>query len=82
MIQEADNMDKGLKAVLLSRMPLAGPPSAPQLPSMGIPPPSAQPANPDPPQGSEPASSPEGATSHRAGLFDEEVRIAMGKLKI
>jgi hypothetical protein len=65
MIQEANNMDEGLKAVL-SRMPLDGLPSTPR----------------PPPQGVESASSPEGATSHREGLFEEEVRIAMGKLEI
>jgi hypothetical protein len=78
MAQEVDNMDKGLKAVLhRMNVPITpgGVPSAsqppPQLPSMGILPPSTQPANPDPPQRDESAPSLEGETSHREGLFDE-----------
>ena len=90
MIQEADNMDKGLKAVL-SRMQTHtrqsdDVPSAPQspqrVPSMGILPPFGQFANSDPPQRDESASSPEGATSNRESRSEEEVRIAMGKLEI
>ena len=89
MIQEVDNVDKGLKAVL-SRMQthIIQPddvPSAPQspqrVPSMGILPPFGQLANSDPPQRDESVSSPEGATSNR-DRFEEEVRIAMGKLEI
>jgi hypothetical protein len=84
MIQEVDNMDKGLKAVLQksqTHMPPGGFPSAPQSPPQ---PPSAvtttqffPPANPDLPQGVEPAPSPE-AMSHRL----EDVRISLGKLEI
>jgi hypothetical protein len=56
MVQEADNMDKGLKAVLhriqVYRMPPDDVPSAPQYPpqllSMGIFPPSTELPNPDP----------------------------------
>jgi hypothetical protein len=90
MIQEADNMDKGLKAVLqriqAQTMPRDGVSSAPQPPPrldsiLILPPPTS---SRDPPQrnDSEPARSPEGAMSHREGLFDEEVRIAMSRLKI
>jgi hypothetical protein len=85
MIQEADNMDKGLKAVLhkMRHMP-HGVPSAPQSPllSMGILPPSTQPRNPVPQPREESAPPPEGATTYREGLFDEAVRIAMSKLEI
>jgi hypothetical protein len=90
MIQEADNIDKGLRAVI-SRAQAHGMPhgvssasqSPPQLPSVGLLAPSTQPGNPDstPPR-DESAPSPEGATTYREGLFDEEVRIAMGKLNI
>jgi hypothetical protein len=91
MIQEADNMDKGLKAVLqriqAQTMPRDGVPSAPQPPPrldsiLILPPPTSER---DPPQRddySEPVRSPEGAMSHREGLFDEEVGIAMSRLKI
>ena len=90
MIQEADNMDKGLKAVLqgiqAQTVPRDGVPSPlqppPRLDSIFIlPPPTSRP---DPPQrdDSEPARSPEGPMSHREGLFDEEVRIAMSRLNI
>jgi hypothetical protein len=87
MIQEADNMDKGLKSVLYRMqaytMPPGGVPLAARPPSMGILPPSARPANPDSaPQRDESAPSPEGGTSQREGLFDEEVRIAMGNMEI
>jgi hypothetical protein len=90
MIQEADNMDKGLKAVLQriqsQTVPHDGVPSAPQPPprldSILILPPSTP--RRDPPQGDdlEPARSPEGVMPHREGLFEEEVRIAMSRLEI
>ena len=92
MIQEADNMDKGLKAVLqgiqAQTVPRDGVPSPPQPPprlgSILILPPSTSGSRPDPPQrnDSEPARSPEGPMSYREGLFDEEVRIAMSRLNI
>jgi hypothetical protein len=83
-------MDKGLKAVLqriqAQMMPRDGVPSAPQPPPrldsiLILPPPTS---TRDPPQrdDSEPARSPEGSMSHHEGLFDEEVRIAMNRLKI
>jgi len=83
-------MDKGLKTVLYrlqaQTMPRDGVPSAPQPPpqldSISIlPPPTLRR---DPLQGddSEPARSPDGPMSHREGLFDEEVRIAMSRLEI
>jgi hypothetical protein len=90
MIQEADNMDKGLKAALY-RVPTHimqpdGVPSALQspqrVPSMGTLPPFGQPASSDPPQRDGSAPSPEGATSNRESRSEEEVRIAMGKLEI
>ena len=83
MIQEVDNMDKGLKAVLQKTQgPTPGSvPSAPQPPPE---PPSAvttaqfaPPTNPNLPQGVESAPSPE-AMSHRL----ENVRISLGKLEI
>jgi len=81
MIQEVDNMDKGLKAVLQRTqaqvMPPDGATSAPQLPPQ---PPSAA-TNHDLPQGDESAPSPEGATPHHESL-SEVVRIAMAKLEI
>jgi hypothetical protein len=90
MIQEADNMDKGLKAVLqriqAQTMSRDGVPSAPLPPPrldsiLILPPPNSRP---DRPQGDDLglAQSPEGVMSHREGLFDEEVRIAMSRLKI
>ena len=87
MIQEADNMDKGLKAVIqrtqsqtISRDGVASTPQPPPwLDSILILPPLTLRRGPS--QG-ESARSPEGAISHREGLFDEEVRIAMGKLEI
>jgi len=93
MIQEADNMDKGLKIVLGFRLPTPLPPvppgripSVPQPPprplSIGIPRPIAQPTTPAAVQWDESISSPEEATSDGEGLFDEEVRIAMDKLRI
>ena len=83
-------MDKGLKAVLqrvqAQAMPRDGDPSTlqppPRLDSILIlPPPTSRR---DAPQrdDSEPARSPEGMMSHREGLFDEEVGIAMSKLQI
>ena len=90
MIQEADNMDKGLKAVLqrIQAQPILrdGVSSAsqppPRLDSILILPPPTSGRDPPERDGSEPAQSPEGAMSHREGLFDEEVRIAMDRLKI
>jgi hypothetical protein len=84
MIQESDNMDKGLKAILqrtqVQMMPPGDVPSAPQPPSRphSIPPLTLK-CDPD---DSESAQSLEGAMSHREGLFDDEVRIAMSKLEI
>ena len=82
-------MDKGFKAVLqriqAHTMHRDGVPSAPQPPPrldsiLILPPPTSRR---DPPQRDEmPVRSPEGAMSHREGLFDEEVGIAMSKLKI
>jgi hypothetical protein len=84
-------MDKGLKAVLeriqTHTMHRDGVPSAPQPPPrldsiLILPPPTLRR---DPPQRDEmpvPVRSPEGTMSHREGLFDEEVRIAMSRLKI
>src|SRR6266849_4002186 len=90
MIQEADNMDKGLKAVLqriqAQMVSRDGVPSAPQPPPrldsiLILPPPTSRR---DSPSGDypEPARSPEGVMSHRGGLFEEEVRIAMNRLEI
>jgi hypothetical protein len=90
MIQEADNMDKGLKAVLqriqAQMMPRDGVPSAPQPPPrldsiLILPPPTSR-RDPSLGDDSEPARSPEGVTSYREGLFEEEVRIAMNRLEI
>jgi hypothetical protein len=91
MIQEADNMDKGLKAVLqriqAQAVPRDGVPSAalqppPRLDSILILPPPTSTRDPPQRDDSEPAQSPEGAVSHREGLFDEEVRMAMSSLRI
>ena len=90
MIQEADNMDKGLKAVLqriqAQTVPRDGVPSAPQPPPrldsiLILPPPTSRC---DSPQGDilETVRSPEGVMSHREDLFGEEVRIAMSRLEI
>jgi|SRR6267154_571859 len=89
MIQEADNMDKGLKAVLqriqVQPMHRDNVPSTPQPPprldSIHIIPPPTSGRDPLQRDDSEPARSPEGAMSHREGLFDEEVRMAMSRLK-
>ncbi len=84
MIQESDNMDKGLKAILqrtqFQMMPPGDLPPAPQPPPQphSIPPLTLK-RDPDEPES---AQSPEGAVSHREGLFDDEVRIAMSKLEI
>jgi len=98
MIQEAENMDKGLRTLLGARtyhrptIPARGgpwppPPILPPPPSMGIPPP------PPPPPFTRPgditttqevasASALDGEMSLWEGSFQEEVRIAMNKLRI
>jgi hypothetical protein len=95
MIQEADNMNKGLMTILghgygmqcPMMVPGGGVPSAPQLPPgphyMRMPPPFAQSPTPTTSQvdhGSKP--SPGRVKSDWEDLFGEEVRIAMGKLRI
>jgi hypothetical protein len=93
MIQEADNMDKGLKIVLGFRLPtpllpvpsgripsVLPPPLRPDY--MGMPQPIAQPTTPAAIQGDGSIPSPEEAMSDEEGLFDEEVRIAMDKLRM
>jgi len=100
MIQEAENMDKGLRTLLGARTyhpptiatsssPWPPPPILPPPPSMGIPPPPPPPPPPftrlDAPTASQavPSAPPlEGEMSPWEGLFQEEVRIAMSKLKI
>jgi hypothetical protein len=92
MIQEADNMDKGFKTVLMAQAPGPGPmmpssiPSALQPPlhplPMSIPQPFTQPTTTAAAQLDESPSPPDGGMFDREGLFDEEVRIAMDKLKI
>lgn len=93
MIQEADNMDKGLKIVLGIRSPtLLLPVPSGRIPFVLQPPPRplpigilrpiAQPTTPAAVQGDESLLSPEEATSDGEGLFDEEVRIAMDNLRI
>jgi len=93
MIQEADNMDKGLRVVLgfksptpLLPMPSGRIPFVPQPQprplSMGIPRPIAEPTTPATIQGDESIPSPEEATSDWEDVFDEEVIIAMEKLRI
>lgn len=87
LIQEADNMDKGLRAVLgigmdAHRVSLDGLPSPPQSPprlSVAIPPLLTQPVVPVAPKADE---SMERVKSDWEGLFDEVVGIAMAKLKI
>jgi|SRR6266850_4330991 len=97
MIQEADNMNKGLMTILGHgygmqcplMVPGGGVPFAPQLPPrphcMGMPPPFAQPTTPTMSQvdhGSTSTPSPGRAMTDWEDLFGEEVRIAMGKLRI
>jgi len=100
MIQEAENMDKGLRTLLGTRTyhpptlttsggPWPPPPMLPPPPSMGIPPlppppplPFTRPGAPIVPQAVPSAPPLEGEMSPWEGLFQEEVRIAMSKLKI
>jgi hypothetical protein len=92
MIQEADNMDKGLKTVLGygMRCPMmvpGGVHSGLQLPPrphfMGTAPPFAQPVIPTTSQEDHKSMpSPVRAMSDWEDLFGEEVRIAMDKLRI
>ena len=93
MIQEADNMDKGLKTLLGygTQSPTMVPgdvPSAPQIPPrphfMGIPAPFAQPPTSTMSQVDHESVPPPHtrAMSDWEDLFGEEVRIAMGKLRI
>ncbi|KAH9958560.1 hypothetical protein BC827DRAFT_554296 [Russula dissimulans] len=96
MIQEAENMDKGLRTLLGARMhhrptiparggPWPPPPMLPPPPSMGIPPPPPPFTRPGAPTTTqEVASAParDGEMSLWEGLFQEEVRIAMSKLRI
>ena len=92
MIQEADNMNKGLKTILgygqqCPVMVPCGVPSAPQLPPpphcMGMPPPFAQLTTPTMSRvDHESTPSPVRAMSDWEDLFGEEVRIAMDKLRI
>jgi hypothetical protein len=93
MIQEADNMDKGLRVVLgfqspaaLLPMPSDRIPFVPQpqpMPLyMGIPRPIAELTTPAAVQGDESVPPPEDATSDWEDLFDEEVMIAWEKLRI
>jgi hypothetical protein len=95
MIQEADNMNKGLKTILVygTQCPMMVPGgvlSAPQLPPrphcVGMPPPLfAQPATVTPAMSQvdhEPTPSSGRAMSDWEDLFGEEVRIAMDKLRI
>ena len=87
MIQEADNMDKGLKIVLGSIMPSGGTLSgAPQLPTrpllMGMAPQFTQLTTLAGTLGDEPASSPKRELSDLEDLSDDEVRIAMDELTI
>ncbi|KAI9512946.1 hypothetical protein F5148DRAFT_559685 [Russula earlei] len=93
MIQEAENMDKGLRTILGSRMynhptiATSSYPSAsarflqPTL-SMGIPPPFTPPATPYPSLAVESTPSLDGATSRWEDHFADEVRFAMNKLRI
>jgi len=85
MMQEADNMDKGLKTVLGIRsqgsmMPFA--PQPPPQPTPTIPAQSARPTTLTGTQWDEPASSPKEKTSDLEDFFDDEVRIPMDKLRI
>ena len=92
MIQEADNMNKGLKTILRygTQCPMmvpGGVPSAPQLPPpphrMGMPPPFTQPSSLTLSRVDyESSPSPKRAISDWEDLFGEEVRIAIGKLRI
>jgi hypothetical protein len=92
MVAEADNMDKGLKTVLGIRSQgpmipsggtLSGAPQPPPQPlSVGIPPQFTQPTTLAGTLEDELASSPKGNLSDLEDLFDDDVRIAMGKLRI
>jgi hypothetical protein len=92
MIQEADNMDKGLKAALGfgAQCPMMAPaavPSGSQLPPrphfMEIPPQFTQLMIPTTSKvDHESSPSLQRATNDWEDLFGEEVRIAMGKLRI
>lgn len=92
MIKEADNMDKGLKIVLGTRLQsslvpsgdhLSGVSQPPQRPlPVGISPQSTQPTTLASTPGDELASSPKREIFDLEDLFDDEIRIAMDKLII
>jgi len=85
IIQEAGNMDKGLKIVLGIRSQGSMMPSAPHPPPQPTPTIPAQFARPTTLTGTqwdEPASSPEEQMSDLEDFSDDEVQIPMDKLRI